>query len=73
MRFIKNYNLSTLDKRLKDLALGLLAPEGHPDTPNRIQEMDYLKAKKLTQLLTTYALSFSLIITTSLILETDVT
>ena len=46
VEFICNFDNSTLDKKSKSFGIGVAGfPEGHPETPNRIKEMDYLKAK----------------------------
>ena len=46
VEFIRNFDNSTLDKKSKSFGIGVAGfPEGHPETPNRIKEMDYLKAK----------------------------
>ena len=46
VEFIRNYDNSTLDKKSKSFGIGVAGfPEGHPETPNRFKEMDYLKAK----------------------------
>ena len=46
VEFIRNYDNSTLDKKSKSFGIGVAGfPEGHPETPNRIKEMDHLKAK----------------------------
>ena len=46
VEFIRNFDNSTLDKKSKSFGIGVAGfPEGHPETPNRFKEMDYLKAK----------------------------
>ena len=46
VEFIRNFDDSTLDKKSKSFGIGVAGfPEGHPETPNRIKEMDHLKAK----------------------------
>ena len=46
VEFIRNFDNSTLDKKSKSFGIGVAGfPEGHPETPNRIKEMDHLKAK----------------------------
>ena len=46
VKFIKNFNLSTPRQASRGFGIGVAGfPEGHPETPNRMQEMDYLKAK----------------------------
>ena len=46
VEFIRNYDNLALDKKSKSFGIGVAGfPEGHPETPNRIKEMDYLKAK----------------------------
>ena len=46
MEFISAFNTSTLGEESKSFGIGVAGfPEGHPETPNRIKEMDYLKAK----------------------------
>ena len=46
VEFIRNFDNSNLDKKSKSFGIGVAGfPEGHPETPNRIKEMDYLKAK----------------------------
>ncbi|GHC40065.1 methylenetetrahydrofolate reductase [NAD(P)H] [Roseibacillus persicicus] len=43
VRFIANFNR---DSTSPDFGIGVAGfPEGHPETPNRLMEMDYLKAK----------------------------
>lgn len=44
--FIKKFNESGRHPDLKGFGIGVAGfPEGHPQTPNRLLEMDYLKAK----------------------------
>ena len=44
--FIKTFNQSGLHGDKRGFGIGVAGfPEGHPATPNRLQEMDYLKAK----------------------------
>lgn len=46
VRHIKNFNSSGKHPDPRGFGIGVAAfPEGHPDTPNRLLEMDYLKAK----------------------------
>ncbi len=48
VRFIKDFNSPHLDKRSDGRGFGIGVagfPEGHPGTPNRLTEMDYLKQK----------------------------
>ncbi len=46
VRFIKAFNTSGKHPNEKGFGIGVAAfPEGHPDTPNRLKEMDYLKEK----------------------------
>ena len=46
VEFISTFNTSTLGEESKSFGIGVAGfPEGHPETPNRIKEMDYLKAK----------------------------
>jgi len=46
VEFISAFNTSTLGKESKSFGIGVAGfPEGHPETPNRIKEMDHLKAK----------------------------
>jgi methylenetetrahydrofolate reductase (NADPH) len=46
VRFIKKYNASGQHPHALGFGVGVAAyPEGHPATPNRLVEMDYLKAK----------------------------
>ena len=46
VRHIKNFNTSGKHPDPRGFGIGVAAfPEGHPDTPNRLLEMDYLKAK----------------------------
>ena len=46
VEFISAFNTSTLGEESKSFGIGVAGfPEGHPETPNRIKEMDYLKAK----------------------------
>lgn len=46
VRFIRNFNESGTHLDPRGFGIGVAAfPEGHPGTPNRIHEMDYLKAK----------------------------
>jgi len=45
VRFIKSFNKSGSHPR-KGFGIGVAGfPEGHPETPNRMKEMDYFKAK----------------------------
>jgi methylenetetrahydrofolate reductase (NADPH) len=46
VRFIKNFNARGVHPHARGFGIGIAAyPEGHPATPNRLEEMDYLKAK----------------------------
>lgn len=46
VRHIKEFNQSGKHPDSRGFGIGVAAfPEGHPDTPNRLLEMDYLKAK----------------------------
>ena len=46
VRFIKSFNARGRHSHPRGFGVGVAAnPEGHPATPNRLQEMDYLKAK----------------------------
>ena len=46
VEFIRNFDNLALDKKSKSFGIGVAGfPEGHPETPNRIKEMDHLKAK----------------------------
>ena len=46
VRHIKSFNESKKHSDPRGFGIGVAAfPEGHPDTPNRLLEMDYLKAK----------------------------
>lgn len=46
VRHIKRFNESGKHPDSRGFGIGVAAfPEGHPDTPNRLLEMDYLKAK----------------------------
>ena len=49
VRYIRRFKDSFAGKEIKDargFGIGVAAfPEGHPGTPNRLKEMDYLKAK----------------------------
>ena len=46
VEFIRDFDNSALDKKSKSFGIGVAGfPEGHPETPNRFKEMDYLKAK----------------------------
>ena len=46
VQFIKRYCKEQPDKNSELLGVGVAGfPEGHPNTPNRLKEMDYLKAK----------------------------
>ncbi|MEM8954539.1 MAG: methylenetetrahydrofolate reductase [NAD(P)H] [Verrucomicrobiota bacterium] len=46
VRFIKKFNDSGAHPEKKGFGIGVAGfPEGHPATPNRLKEMDYLKAK----------------------------
>jgi len=46
VEFISTFNTSTLGEESKSFGIGVAGfPEGHPETPNRIKEMDHLKAK----------------------------
>jgi methylenetetrahydrofolate reductase (NADPH) len=44
--FIRRFNESGLHPDSRGFGIGVAGfPEGHPDTPNRLEEMDHLKAK----------------------------
>ena len=46
VRHIRQFNESGQHSESRGFGIGVAAfPEGHPDTPNRLMEMDYLKAK----------------------------
>ncbi len=46
VRHIRQFNESGKHPNPRGFGIGIAAfPEGHPDTPNRLKEMDYLKAK----------------------------
>jgi methylenetetrahydrofolate reductase (NADPH) len=46
VRFISRFNARRLHPHSRGFGVGVAAfPEGHPATPNRLQEMDFLKAK----------------------------
>ena len=46
VRFIRRFNESGLHPDPRGFGIGVAGfPEGHPDTPNRLVEMDHLKAK----------------------------
>ncbi len=46
VRFIRKFNESGAHPDKRGFGIGVAGfPEGHPTTPNRLQEMDYLKAK----------------------------
>jgi len=46
VRFVKHFNESGVHPDPRGFGIGVAGyPEGHPDTPNRLKEMDYLKAK----------------------------
>jgi methylenetetrahydrofolate reductase (NADPH) len=46
VRFIRHFNSSGLHLDSRGFGIGVAGfPEGHPATPNRLQELDYLKAK----------------------------
>jgi len=46
VRFIKRFNESGVHPDSRGFGIGVAGfPEGHPGTPNRLKEMDYLKAK----------------------------
>ena len=46
VRFIKKHTESGIHPDKRGFGIGVAAfPEGHPATPNRLKEMDYLKAK----------------------------
>jgi methylenetetrahydrofolate reductase (NADPH) len=46
VRFIREVNGTDLPSRAQGFGVAVAGfPEGHPTTPNRLQEMDYLKAK----------------------------
>lgn len=46
VRFIREFNESGRHPDPRGFAIGVAGfPEGHPDTPNRLQELDYLRAK----------------------------
>jgi len=46
VRFIVRFNAQRIHADARGFGVGVAAfPEGHPSTPNRLREMDYLKAK----------------------------
>jgi methylenetetrahydrofolate reductase (NADPH) len=46
VRFIVRFNAQRLHSDARGFGIGVAAfPEGHPSTPNRLREMEYLKAK----------------------------
>ncbi len=46
VRFIADFNAKGLHPDARGFGIGVAGfPEGHPATPNRVKEMDYLKAK----------------------------
>jgi methylenetetrahydrofolate reductase (NADPH) len=46
VRFIRRFNESRVHPEKSGFGIGVAGyPEGHPATPNRVREMDYLKAK----------------------------
>jgi methylenetetrahydrofolate reductase (NADPH) len=46
VRFIARFNAQRIHADARGFGIGVAAfPEGHPATPNRLREMDYLKAK----------------------------
>jgi len=46
VKFIRRFNESGVHSDPRGFGIGVAGfPEGHPSTPNRLQEMDYLKAK----------------------------
>ena len=46
VRFIRKFNERGVHPDSKGFGIGVAGfPEGHPSTPNRLEEMDYLKAK----------------------------
>ncbi len=46
VHFIRDFNRASLHPEPRGFGVGVAGfPEGHPATPNRLQEMDYLKAK----------------------------
>src|ERR1051325_490754 len=46
VKFIRRFNESGVHPDPRGFGIGVAGfPEGHPSTPNRLQEMDYLKAK----------------------------
>ena len=46
VRFIRRFNESGLHPDPRGFGIGVAGfPEGHPDTPNRVAELDFLKAK----------------------------
>jgi methylenetetrahydrofolate reductase (NADH) len=46
VKFIQNFNARKTHPDPRGFGVGIAAfPEGHPGTPNRLEEMDYLKAK----------------------------
>jgi len=46
VRFIRSYNERGAHPHAKGFGIGVAGfPEGHPATPNRLEEMDFLKAK----------------------------
>jgi methylenetetrahydrofolate reductase (NADPH) len=46
VRFVRRFNERRVHPDQKGFGIGVAGfPEGHPSTPNRLEEMDYLKAK----------------------------
>jgi len=46
VRFIRNFNASGAHPDSRGFGIGVAGfPEGHPSTPNRVDELDFLKAK----------------------------
>jgi methylenetetrahydrofolate reductase (NADH) len=46
VKFIQKFNAQKIHPDARGFGVGIAAfPEGHPGTPNRLKEMDYLKAK----------------------------
>jgi methylenetetrahydrofolate reductase (NADPH) len=46
VRFIRNFNASGVHPDPRGFGIGVAGfPEGHPSTPNRVDELDFLKAK----------------------------
>ncbi|MEO8183753.1 MAG: methylenetetrahydrofolate reductase [NAD(P)H] [Deltaproteobacteria bacterium] len=46
VRFIARFNAQRIHSDVRGFGVGVAAfPEGHPSTPNRLREMDHLKAK----------------------------